>query len=89
MYDPEEACNDSENTGVIVIKDEVNVKNENEAVQDEKWADIDASLKREIPEGKDVKTEEVEMKPNVSSPRTRRAGQVKNGSGPKSKRGRK
>lgn len=86
MYDPEEACNDAENSNVIVVKDESKVKDEAEEEQDEKWADIDSTLKQEKTE---VEAEEVEVKPNVASPRTRRVAQVKNGAGPKSKRGRK
>lgn len=87
MYDPEEACND-ENSAVIVISDGVSVKSEIENEQDDKWAEIDTSLKQEASEVKDIKVE-AETKPSVASPRGRRAGQAKNGAGPKSKRGRK
>ncbi|KAJ8948354.1 hypothetical protein NQ318_019339 [Aromia moschata] len=85
MYDPEEACNEEDNS-MEVTNDEgdpsvisVAVKSEKEDDEEEKAAE---------------KTEEKKEEPKPAAPaapvrQTRTAGQVKNGAGPKSKKARK
>lgn len=88
MYDPEEACNEPENT-TGGAEDKATEEAENEAQEDDdKWTEIDSSLKVKQ-KAEEVEEEVVVVAPTTASPRTRRTGMVKNGAGPKSKRGRK
>lgn len=91
MYDPEEACNESEANQ--------NIKDEGQNPDDDKWAEVGEVCTSE----KDVGQEEVvevkvessveeiegETKVSANSPRTRRTATAKNTPGPKAKRGRK
>lgn len=94
MYDPEEACNENDNSE--------DVKTEPQEQDDEQWAEVDEALKAEksneqTVEIKTEKTNEEEVAKTgggggaVNSPRTRRAAGPKNGAGAggKAKRGRK
>lgn len=84
MYDPEEACNENEATQ--------EVKTESQD-QDDKWAEVDVICSKEKTEEQviqiKIEDDEEETKAVANSPRTRRAVAVKNGTGPKAKRGRK
>lgn len=82
MYDPEEACDEKEESEEAKGAEEV----KKEVVDvDEQGEEQEDSLLVEV---KSEKFEE-EAKPSVNSPRGRRAAGVKNGTAPKSKRGRK
>nr|CAI5855559.1 unnamed protein product [Callosobruchus analis] len=90
MYDPEEACNDTENDGdqTMETADEgdpsVANDTEMEASQDD---DHEEEEEEKVEEKKHVVKEEKQEKPVTSTPaRPVRGGAVKNGAGPKSKK---